>query len=114
MQYEVNVSIFKKASKIKIKKFNVKFLNNELEIELIKQLIKFPEIVEEIALTYEVHKLTKYLIDLSDAFHRFYENNKVIGEDKNLTQSRLSLLLATKIVFENSFDLLGIKPLKKM
>ena len=108
------ISILKKASKTKIKKFNVKFLNNELEIELIKQLIKFPEIVEEIALTYEVHKLTKYLIDLSDAFHRFYENNKVIGEDKNLTQSRLSLLLATKIVFENSFDLLGIKSLKKM
>ncbi|MDD2766973.1 MAG: arginine--tRNA ligase [Candidatus Moranbacteria bacterium] len=85
------------------------------EIELIRELSRFSEVVEEVAETYEVHKIAHYAIRLADTFHSFYNDCKVIDEE-NRAQSlaRLELVRATKIVLKETLDLMGIDAPEKM
>ncbi|PIS38981.1 MAG: arginine--tRNA ligase [Candidatus Nealsonbacteria bacterium CG08_land_8_20_14_0_20_43_11] len=93
---------------------NLKILNHQSEIALMKQLIRFPEIVEETAKDYQVQRLPQYAIDLATSFHQFYGECWVISEDKNLSQARLALVLATKTVLKNTLDLMGISAPARM
>jgi len=95
-------------------KLNLKLLDSSEELNLIKQLIRFPEIVEDAAKDYQIQRLPQYSIDLAESFHRFYEKCQVISDDKELTNARLALLAVTKIVFENTFNLMGISAPEKM
>jgi len=85
------------------------------EIELIKKLIKLPELVEEIAGDYQVQKLAFYARDLANSFHHFYEKCPVVkASSPELTLARAELLEATKIVLKNTLDLIGVSSPEKM
>ena len=101
-------------SKLQFKIQNFQLLNHPSELNLIKQLIKFPEIIEDTVKDYQVQHLPQHAIELADAFHQFYENCRVISEDKELTKARLALISATKIVLKNVLDLMGISSPEKM
>ena len=103
-------------AKIKNTNKNLKtnLLNHPSELNLIKELIKLPEIVEDIVKDYQVQRLPHYALDVATAFHKFYTDCKVLGDYKDMEKARLSLVLATKIVLENILDLMGISKPKKM
>ncbi len=102
-------------SKIKIKNEKIlKLLSHPSELELIKQLIRFPEIVEDTAKDYQVQRIPQYAIDLATIFHQFYRDCRVISQNKNLTQARVRLILAVKIILKNTLDLMGISTPEKM
>ena len=103
-----------KKSKEKPKSLNLKLLDKPTELALIKELIRFPEIIEETAQDYQTYRIPQYAVDLADSFHQFYENCRVISEDKKLTQARLSLISAVKVVLKNTLDLMGISAPDKM
>ncbi len=103
-----------KNKKLKISVQNLKLLNNPKEIELIKQLIIFPEIVEEIAKSYQVHRLTHYATRVAGAFHQFYQECRVLTQDEEVTKARLALVMATQIVLRNLLKLIGISLPTKM
>jgi arginyl-tRNA synthetase len=84
------------------------------EMELIKELMEFPALVSRCASEYEPHLLTQYMSDVSSAFHKFYTECRVIGEDKELSQARLGLCLATKTILSNGFSILGVSAPEKM
>lgn len=105
-------SILKKIKDPKPK--NLKLLNHLSELALIKQLMKFPEIIEDTARDYQVQRIPKYAMDLATAFHQFYRDCKVLNENKDLMQARLGLILATKIILKNTLDLIGISAPEKM
>ncbi len=84
------------------------------EISLIKELIKLPDLVIEIAEDYQVQKLPYYASGLANKFHNFYEKCRVISEDENLTAARLELVRATQIVLKKTLDLMGISAPDKM
>ena len=84
------------------------------EKELIKELIKWPEIIEEVAENYEVHKIPFYAIALADKFHDFYENCRVIDENNQVNRFRLNLIKATKQILENVLKTLGVSAPEKM
>ena len=84
------------------------------ELKLIKQLMIFPEIIEDTAKDYQVQRLPQYAVDLATVFHQFYRDCRVIGEDKNLTQARLALVSTTQIVLKNTLSLMGISAPEKM
>jgi arginyl-tRNA synthetase len=84
------------------------------EMELIKKLMEFPALVSRCASEYEPHLLTQYMSDVSSAFHKFYTECRVIGEDKELSQARLGLCLATKTILSNGFTILGVSAPEKM
>ena len=104
-------SILRKAqipkSKFQIKS-KIQNLKEPSELELIKQLIRFPEVIEDVAKDYQVQRMPSYALELVAAFHKFYENCRVISEDKELTRTRLSLVLVTQEVLKNTLDLMGI------
>ena len=104
-----------KANKIKnIKPKNLELLEETSELDLIKQIIRLPEIIEDTAKDYQLQRLPNYALELAESFHRFYENCRVISEDKKLTEARLSLILTTKIVLRNTLELMGINAPEKM
>ena len=108
-------SILRKAGIfLRFKKPNFALLKESQELDLVRQLIKLPEIIEDTAKDYQVQRLPQYAIDLADSFHKFYENCRVIDKDKNLSASRLGLIQATKIVLKNTLYLMGISAPEKM
>ncbi len=86
-----------------------KFSFHEKERALIFELIKFPDLVEEISKNYAVHYLPQYAIGLADKFHSFYNDCKVIDErNLEVTAARLELVKAVQIVLAEVLRLMGI------
>lgn len=84
------------------------------ELALIRHIAALPNCINEAAKDYNPSKITKYLCDLAQLFHKFYDNCKIKGEEENILQSRLSLCVATKTVFKNLLDLLKVDAPEKM
>ena len=108
-------SILRKMQHDKLKSsVDLKLLNHDSELNLIKQLIKFPEIIEDTSNDCQVQRLPQYALDLAFSFHRFYRDCRVISEDKALTGARLGLSLASQIVLKNVLSLMGVSAPEKM
>lgn len=88
--------------------------NHPAELALIRHIAALPNCINEAAKDYNPSKITKYLCDLAQLFHKFYDNCKIKGEEENILQSRLSLCVATKTVFKNLLDLLKVEAPEKM
>ena len=84
------------------------------EIGLLKELTMFPDIVESCAATFEPHRLAEYLHTVAGAYHKFYHEHRVLGDDRDLTAARIALCLATKTILANGFAILGISAPEKM
>lgn len=84
------------------------------EIELLKLLLEFPEIVQSCTETYEPHRLTTYLREVAEAFHRFYHEHRVVSDNKDVMLARLALCRMTKIVIANGCTILGVNAPEKM
>ena len=94
---------------------DLQLLTSDSEVKLMLELVKFPDLIAQTAKDHQVHRLTKYVIDVARALHNFYEKERVIGiENKDLEQARLALVSATKTVLENLFDVLGVSKPEKM
>jgi len=84
------------------------------EIQLIKHMARYPEIVVLSAETMEPHRIAFYLMDLAAAFHAYYNKHRVLTDDSRLTAGRLYLVLAVKSVIRNGLALLGVSAPEKM
>lgn len=84
------------------------------EIELIRHIATLPDIISEAAKNYNPSAITKYLYELAQHFHKFYDSCPIKGAEDNVLQSRLSLCTATKIVLKNLLDLLKVDAPEKM
>ncbi|HDP98540.1 MAG TPA: arginine--tRNA ligase [bacterium] len=78
------------------------------EKQLLKKLLQLTEIIVGAATSWEPHRLTGYLLELASDYHHFYQKQRVVSEDIELSRARLLLMQATKIVFANSLKILGI------
>ena len=108
-------SILRKAADKKISSSKgFKHLTTPVELSLIRQLIKFPEIVEETARDYQVQRLPSYALELANTFHRFYEQCRVLDDDQELVNDRVGLVKATQIILKNVLNLMGIDAPNKM
>jgi arginyl-tRNA synthetase len=78
------------------------------ELVLIKQLSRYPEIIEQSAQQRAPHTLVHYLRDLANDFHTYYSAHQFIVEDPRLRDARLSLAVASQTVIRNGLGLLGV------
>ncbi len=106
-------SILRKTKSVK-KQGDLNKLAHPAELDLIKELIKFPEIIKDTARDYQIQKLPYYSMELANKFHKFYENCRVIDKDKKNIQRRVSLIKATQIILKNTLKLMGISAPEKM
>ncbi len=90
------------------------------EIDLIRNIVEFPYILKEIVLHLEPHRLTYYLTSLASVFHRYFNlgtskpEHRVISDDPTLTNARLALSEAVRIVIKNGLTLLGVSAPERM
>ena len=89
-------------------------LGSEKEIEILKLLRQYPQLIERSAKACEPHLLCYFLRDLSGVFHSYYNSEKFLIEDKELMTSRLFLLKGVKQVIANGLRVLGIKAPEEM
>ncbi len=86
----------------------------QAEHELLLQLLLFPDLLQDLHDSYELHKLAHYLYGLAQAFNRYYEKNRVLDAEEPARTTRLWLLTITLEVMSTGLDILGIKVPEKM
>jgi arginyl-tRNA synthetase len=92
----------------------VELLTEKEEIELMRKLVIFPELIRGAALTREPHFLTAYAQQLAADFHRFYHVCRIVSSNTRLSEARLLLAEATRIVLAESLRVLGVSAPDKM
>ncbi len=106
---EKGYSLPEKADSVRLE-----LLENSDELQLIKQLAALPDAVDDSARFFEPHRLTTYLTDLAAGLHSFYNKNRVLTEDGDLTAARLYLLKRTAQTLKNGLSILGISAPERM
>ncbi len=93
---------------------DVTLLTDPAELDLVRLVLRFPELVEEIRDKHNVHLLTGYGLELAGAFHAFYKGNRVVGEDQARSKARLRLVEAVGITLRQTLGLLGVNAPESM
>ncbi len=110
-------SILEKSGYVESDFENIKLdlLTNSEEIELVKKLGEFENILKRAAQDFEPSIIAKYLIDISSLFSKFYNNIKVLEtNNEDLKKARVTLVYSTGIVIKNGLNILGIDTPSKM
>ena len=89
-------------------------LTLDSEINLIKLLLEFPNIIEKTKDNLEPQSIANYLQSLAGMFHKYYAKERVVTEDTDKTAARLVLVKALQIVLSNGLSVLGIHAPEKM
>ncbi len=84
------------------------------EIQLFKSMAAFPAMIENAALELSPHKVIFFLMELAGQFHSYYNKHKVISDHKELSQARLCLVEALRIVLKNGLEFVGLSAPQKM
>jgi arginyl-tRNA synthetase len=113
-------SLLRNATEMNIDKGELRpeLLAHEKEIELLKALGDFPQVVTTAAELSEPHRVARYLEELATTYHRFYDSCRVLprGDEEvtDLTRARLWLVEAARVVLANGLSLLGVSAPERM
>ncbi|MGD8513627.1 MAG: arginine--tRNA ligase [Deltaproteobacteria bacterium] len=115
-------NILKKAEELGYKSMGwhegfSKLINLPEEIELIKLMARYPEVVAQSARLMEPHRIPFYLKELAGAFHAYYHDrshHQVVSDDASLSAARLFLVSAIRMIIRNGLDLMGVSAPEKM
>jgi len=89
-------------------------LRESEELELIKALLDFPELVESAAETLEPHRIATYLLETARLAHLWYHKHHVLEQEEDVTRARLALARGAQIVLRNGMTILGITSPERM
>jgi len=87
---------------------NLGVLTHEREIELLRALAQYPEVLTEATGLRAPHRVTTWVRDFAKSFHGFYRDCRVIGDDPALTQARLWLAEACRLGLASALAILGV------
>ena len=102
------IKLYEALDNSKLKSCNHSLLKHPSEIRLLKKLEQFPQIIENSRTALEPQSIATYLYDTANNFHKFYSDCRVITDDVELTEARIALIQAVKIVLSNGLAILGI------
>jgi arginyl-tRNA synthetase len=110
-------SVFRTAAEREVEMaLNADFslLKLDEELALIKRLAVYPDVVEGAAYFLEPHRLSYFLTQLAATFHAYYNKHRILSEEPGLTQARLHLAAALKLVFGSALRLLSVSAPERM
>lgn len=93
---------------------NLSLLKEKEELNLMRHLAKFPDMIEGASLTLEPHRATYYLTELAGLFHPYYNKHRFITDDRALSLARLYMAGSIKQVIKNGLAVMGISAPDKM
>ncbi|MCD8232784.1 MAG: arginine--tRNA ligase [Cloacibacillus porcorum] len=94
--------------------FDVSLLTDPTEINLAKAVSRFPEEIMKAAEETAPHRLVYYATELAEAFHAFYNAQRVLGVEENVMKSRILLMEAARVTLKNALGILGVSAPEKM
>lgn len=89
-------------------------IDSEWELELMRVMLRWPDVVREAAEALEPHRLAFFTDELAATIHRFYKNCRVVTEDQGLSAARLLLSKAAKTTIANALGLMGVSAPDRM
>lgn len=105
--YKLNrVNVFEKP--------NFSLLKEDKEKDVMKQLIKFPEAVENAARENSPHFIALYIYELASLYNNFYSSVPILKSEKQIARARIHLSRSVAITIKNGLNLLGIDVLERM
>ena len=108
-------SVIEKAGGVpEAKDVDTLLLQDEYSVKIIKHIYNFENILIQVTEKNEPSILSRYLIDLAKAYSNFYNENKIIVDDKNIQNARVFLSYAVGNVLKIGMGLLGIEMPEKM
>ena len=108
-------SVLEKAGYIpEANTLNVNKATDESSIKLLKYLMNFGNIIINTIEKNEPSIISRYLIDVAKSYSNFYNQNKILSDDKEMQDIRLYITYMTKVVLTNGLNLLGIEVPDKM
>ncbi len=78
------------------------------EMEMLKTMSLYPQLVERAALDLAPHRITFYLQELAGQFHSYYNKHRVLSDDHELSRARLWFCQGLRIIFRNGLRLIGV------
>ncbi len=84
------------------------------EIQLIKAMERYPDVMRSSAEALAPHRVTYFLMNLASLFHSYYNKHRVLIDDRELADARLCLVQAVQTVIRNGLALLGVTAPEKM
>lgn len=98
----------------KLEGFDSSLICSDSAYELAKLIYRMPEVIQEAADKYEPSVITRHIIDIAQAFNRFYQSERIVTDDEAATVSRLALVICAKTAISNGLALLGIQAPERM
>lgn len=107
--------------RLEIKDYDLSNIISKNEIDLIRTMSLFPNVIEQCAKTNEVHRLANYLYDLSSEFHSFWNFGKenkdfrfIVDGNDDLSISRLAMTKKISEIIRKGLEIMGVTPMDRM
>ena len=110
-------SVFRQMSErgiVRDRNSSLSLLASEAELGMTKSLVKFPEVIQNAASSYEPHQVAYYLRDVATEFHSFYNKERILDCEPSLRSARLDLIDAVRQVLANGLNALGVSTPESM
>ena len=101
-------------AKIEAGEFDASYLTSDSAYSLIKLLYRVPEVIQSSADKYEPSVLTRHLVDIAQAFNKFYHDEHILTDNEDERLAKIALVKTTKAVIANCLGILGIKAPERM
>ena len=110
-------SVFRQMSErgiVRDRNSSLSLLASEAELGMTKSLVKYPEVIQNAASSYEPHQVAYYLRDVATEFHSFYNKERILDCEPSLRSARLDLIDAVRQVLANGLNALGVSTPESM
>lgn len=89
-------------------------LSSQQELGLLRQVMEYPQVIEDAARDLAPHLVAFYLRELAAGFHSYYNSVRFLVDDARIAQARLALAVAIRQVLRNGLQLLGVSAPQRM
>ena len=94
---------------------NLNLLQAEKEIDVLKKVGDFPQVVADAAKNRSPHRVANYIQEVAATFHSFYNAEKVLDpSNEDMTRARIALITAVRTTIANALRLIGVSAPEKM
>lgn len=97
-----------------MKDFDASYIDNDDAYALVKDIAALGDVIIEAGKKYEPSIVTRHIIDIAQAFNRFYHNERINVDDVKEKRTKLALVVAAKTAIKNGLALLGMKAPERM
>ena len=108
-------SILKRAQNpLDLEDISYSLLTDDVSVEVCKLLEQYPAKIKDAANKLEPSIVTRHLVDIAQAFNKFYHDNPILSSEDDVKKARLALVYAVKVVLSSGLALLGISSPEQM